>query len=605
MYAPSFANLAINLSNSLAFRPPSRGDVLVQLVYNGLYRYNENLEAVPDLAAEPCQVAADLITITCKIVETTFHDGTPLTADDVAFTYDVVRHAPQCGLGLDACLLELDSVEAVDAHTVQFRLRSPNATFLTMGLPGVMIDSRALVEAGYKPLADRAPSLDQQRFSDVAERVIANTRTDPPDCESAIAEAEQLWLSTGLPLMPRETFAEVDGSFNACLYADTLGTRLAGIAASLTTTGVEAIALAYPALAFNSNPMGTGPFKFAGMENGNRLRFDAFDGYHFGKPAAAGIDVKLIHDRVELEQAVTSGEADWTPLTPDVYSQVKDKPAIQILDYAAPAYYLLAYNLRQGELFADHALRSAVELCIDKPATVEAATGGDGEVIYSPIDPISWAFQPDLKHPVRDVDAAKGLIESSGWTMGSDGIYEKDGRRLATDVYVSQDDEQRTKFVDLVADQVRDCGMHFNVIKADGGSVVGPLLEYPHIAPGSDKPYEALFFLFGHPLDPDDQTWLTSQITSEEQPDAFNFMGYSNPEVDRLLSAGIATYDQRERARIYRELQQILADDQPVLFAWGARSHEALDSRLRMTDGPINPASSMWWWELEKLTLGP
>ena len=90
-------------------------------------------------------------------------------------------------------------------------------------------------------------------------------------------------------------------------------------------------------------------------------------------------------------------------LPADLYGQVKGRPGLQFASYADAAYFILAYNLRPGMLFADHALRSAIELCIDKPATVDAATEGTGEVIYSPIDPISWAFQPNLRHTERDV----------------------------------------------------------------------------------------------------------------------------------------------------------------------------------------------------------
>ena len=61
-------------------------------------------------------------------------------------------------------------------------------------------------------------------------------------------------------------------------------------------------------------------------------------------------------------------------------------------------------------------------------------------MLYSPIDPISWAYQPDLVRPERDVAAARRKIESSGWTPGDDGIYVRDGRRLATKVYVLGND---------------------------------------------------------------------------------------------------------------------------------------------------------------------
>jgi ABC-type transport system substrate-binding protein len=80
-------------------------------------------------------------------------------------------------------------------------------------------------------------------------------------------------------------------------------------------------------------------------------------------------------------------------------------------------------------------------------------------------------------------------------------------------------------------------------------------------------------------------------------------MGYRNERVDTLIEAGVASYDQRERARIYHELQEIIAEERPVLFAWAGRSHDVIDARLGYVDGEINPASPQWFWQLEKLTL--
>jgi peptide/nickel transport system substrate-binding protein len=254
-------------------------------------------------------------------------------------------------------------------------------------------------------------------------------------------------------------------------------------------------------------------------------------------------------------------------------------------------------------LFADHALRAAVELCIDKPATVAAATGGNGDVIYSPTDPISWAFQPDLPHAQRDVGAARGMIEAAGWTTSSDGIYIRDDRRLSADVYVRSNDEQRTSFMDLVAAQVRDCGIEFNVIRADGEAVVRSVESWPHHLPGTNQQFQVLFIGLAHSYDPDDPMWASDQISSDENPNGLNFIGFDNDTVDQYLTEGVATYDQRERARIYRDLQRVLAEEQPALFAWGGRGQEAIDSRLRTTDGPLDLRTALWWWQLEKLVL--
>jgi ABC-type transport system substrate-binding protein len=619
IWAPPFvAPFFDYISNAFPFRPPLRGDLTVQLAYNGLYRYNETLDAVPDLAAAPCDIAADQVTITCALVNTTFHDGTPLTARDVAFTYELVRRHPRCGLGLSTCLDMLESVSAKDEHTVEFRLKAPNATFFTLALPNVMIDSEANVRASYQALADKASSLDPADYEALAAQILEAVHPTPPDpsatppaetpgppdCDTFVASADELLISAGLEVPPHDGF-EFGGGFDACLYAEYVSGRLAAVAASLRTSGLDAISVAYPALSLNQHPIGTGPFRFTGVIEGNRGQYEAFDGYHFGRPAADRVEILFTHDQAVITGGLQSGAIDWAPLSPDLYQQVRDIPNLQFAGYPAEAYTLIGYNLRPGALFADHDLRSALELCIDKPATVAAATKGEGDVIYSPIDPISWAFEPDLRHSVRDVPGAKALIESAGWTMGADGVYAREGRRLSADIVVPASDPVRTTFLDRVAEQAKDCGFEINALKLDSDTVLGPVLTYPHLVPGTNKPVDGVLITFAHGFDPDDPSWDSKNVSSADNPAGFNFMGFADPEVDDLLAQGIATYDQRDRARIYRQFQEVLAREQPVLFAWGNRTREAIDSHIRLTDGRINLSSRMWWWQLEKLTLTP
>jgi ABC-type transport system substrate-binding protein len=108
---PSFAGAPFyKMSNAFGFTTPIRAEISVRLVYNALYRYNERLEPVPDLAAEPCVIASDQVTIRCSLVEATFHNGTPLTAADVVFTYELARRHPECLFGFGTCLDALEKL---------------------------------------------------------------------------------------------------------------------------------------------------------------------------------------------------------------------------------------------------------------------------------------------------------------------------------------------------------------------------------------------------------------------------------------------------------------------------------------------------------------
>jgi ABC-type transport system substrate-binding protein len=598
----------ISNTTSAGFRPPgARPDLATQLVYNGLYRYDDSLAPVPDLAAEPCEVAADQVTITCVLVETTFHDGTPLTADDVAYTFELGRRHPDCLWAFGECFGDvLESVTALDERTVEFKLSAPDATFLTLILPSVMIDSRAVIEAAYAPLGELAPSLDPAEYHRAADAIFEPLGSDAPDCEAPLADAEALLQAAAVEPLPRDQFNQADGAFDACMYAEWSAVLLDDLARSLEATGLDAIALAYQALSFNRAPVGTGPWRFVGVEDGTRAIFEAFEGYHLGPPATSRIELRVIRDIAAAPDAMRNGELHWLTLPfvlPEMYDELRGEADMQFVNFPDATYFMLAYNLRDEMLFADGNLRAAVELCIDKPATVDAATDGTGDVLYSPVDPISWAYQPDLPRPERDVGAARELIEASGWVEGDDGIYARDGRRLATDVFVSGDAAQRVEFMDLVAEQTRDCGIELIVVPADTDTVLAPILDFPHVPVGYDEPFDAIFLGWAHGFDPHDDLWHSRSATSAEQPQGLNFMGFSNPRVDELLDEGIATYDQRERARIYRELQEVLAEERPVLFGWSARVHEALDARIGLTDGELNLSSRQWFWQLEKLVL--
>src|SRR3712207_7873848 len=97
-------------------------------------------------------------------------------------------------------------------------------------------------------------------------------------------------------------------------------------------------------------------------------------------------------------------------------------PSTRLAISIAQGYRAIQYNVHPGRLFADRNLRQAMELCIDKERSIEAATDR-AVAVYSPIPPGSWAYQQGLAKQ-RDVEAARELIEASGWKMATDGIYE-------------------------------------------------------------------------------------------------------------------------------------------------------------------------------------
>ena len=123
------------------------------LIFDGLVARDAANTLVPALATELPAVSADGRTVTATLrTGVTFHDGTPLTADDVVFTYRSVLD-PAVDSTLRSDLDMLTGVSAPDSSTVVFSLKYAYAPFLqrlTLGIvPAALLRGQDVNKAGF------------------------------------------------------------------------------------------------------------------------------------------------------------------------------------------------------------------------------------------------------------------------------------------------------------------------------------------------------------------------------------------------------------------------------------------------------------------------
>jgi peptide/nickel transport system substrate-binding protein len=124
------------------------------LIHSTLLEYNENF-GLEEMLAESYEVGDDGSQITVSLKDTTFHNGDPITAADVKFTYEQLASHP--GVYPKASIPEYSEINAVDDSTVEFNFKEPALPFITKSLPRWGIMHRdSWIEAGAQDSPENA-----------------------------------------------------------------------------------------------------------------------------------------------------------------------------------------------------------------------------------------------------------------------------------------------------------------------------------------------------------------------------------------------------------------------------------------------------------------
>ncbi len=180
---------------------------------------------------------------------------------------------------------------------------------------------------------------------------------------------------------------------------------------------------------FDNAPVGTGPFVIKSFEPEGTVEVSGNDNYWGGDVKLDGAIFYYMQDDESKLMAMQNGEIDcYTSVTAaakEIFDASPDKYTVTDI----PATRLQFYMLNQNRL--PDSIRKAINLTVDCGAiasylngTVTAAVGPFGA---------STAYGKAAK-PAADIAAAKAAIESEGYTLGTDGIYQKNGQPLKLNI---------------------------------------------------------------------------------------------------------------------------------------------------------------------------
>ncbi len=119
-------------------------------MYDCLVRWVDNPAKLSLWLAEKITIAPDNVTYTIAMKQgAKFHDGSPITADDVVYSMERILALKQGAYGLFKGVIDPGKTKALDPHTVQFTLNKPFAVFTSI-LAELWVVNSKMVRANEK-----------------------------------------------------------------------------------------------------------------------------------------------------------------------------------------------------------------------------------------------------------------------------------------------------------------------------------------------------------------------------------------------------------------------------------------------------------------------
>lgn len=334
---------------------------------------------------------------------------------------------------------------------------------------------------------------------------------------------------------------------------------------------------------YNSNPVGTGPFKFVSWTPGLSLGLEAFEGYFRGRPHLDGCVIKRYFSKGELSDALTANEIDLAPDVFDPYhiKEIENIPGLSVQLATGFGFNQLFIN-HNNIFLSDLRVRKAISFGINRSQLIDMQCLGYATIAIHGVPPsMEYWYNPNCSTYDYNPALANAILDSAGYSVGPDGW-----RFNLTLMYYSS---PNTSIV--IQDNLRALGIDVMLLKFDGNQFLQNLYtgNFEMVCPTE--------FIYDVP-DPDFLSPLWHTNGSD------NFGNYSNAQVDYLFESGQTDLNLSSRKQIYDELQTVLANDLPSIFLYHRQKINGHNNDFHgFSNTPIFMTSDTW--TLERIWYDP
>lgn len=173
---------------------------------------------------------------------------------------------------------------------------------------------------------------------------------------------------------------------------------------------------------FNTNPVGTGPFKLSSYTPRENVKLAAYADHWGGAPKLDEVTYRFISEPATAIAELQAGRVDIVipPTIPiGMIETINNHPDIDLVSVASPTVEALRFNTKTG-ITADERVRKAMIMAIDRDAIIEVILAGEAEPIASFQGALSFGNDPDMQPLPFDQEQARALLAEAGIKPGTE-----------------------------------------------------------------------------------------------------------------------------------------------------------------------------------------
>ncbi|AIR63054.1 glutathione ABC transporter substrate-binding protein [Cedecea neteri] len=296
------------------------------------------------------------------------------------------------------------------------------------------------------------------------------------------------------------------------------------------------------------HPVGTGPYQLDTWNQTDFVKVKKFAGYwQQGLPKLDSITWRPVVDNNTRAAMLQTGEAQFAFPIPYEQAGVLEKNSkLELVASPSIMQRYISMNVTQKP-FDNPKVREAINYAINRQALVKVAFSGFATPAEGVVPP-SLAYAEKFKPWPYDPAKAKALLKEAGFPNG-----------FETTLWSSHNHSTAQKVLQFTQQQLAQVGIKVKVTAMDAGQ------RAAEVEAKGQKESGVRMFYTGWSASTGEADWALSPLFASQNwpPTLFNTAFYSNPQVDKDLTDALKTTKPEEKAKLYKDAQDIIWKESP------------------------------------------